>query len=379
MIRSAAPNAPPLPFARVEVFTTLAPLEGRWRVFESEANATLYQTYNWVSAWMETMGRRAYVTPFIVRASNERDETTALLPLLLCTSGFINKVMFAGAKDSNLNIGLFREPALWDESAIRALLLQTAVMSPTLPDVFLLLNQPKIWRDQKNPLHVLTHSASPSFAYGNTLANSGEDFLANNLSKERRKKLRHKASRLKSMGDVEMVRAGNGEQARVIITACIAQKEKRFEFSPKRSEMLIQFLERGFDQGAVEVYALYLNQRIIATYIGGAHNGHFSIMMNSFEQDEQVAKSSPGELLLKELVQHLCSLNLTSFDLGIGEASYKQIYCKQTIPLFDVAMPLNAKGHAFGAAFMKGLKLKHHIKSNPTLNAYAQKFLTLVR
>ena len=32
------------------------------------------------------------------------------------------------------------------------------------------------------------------------------------------------------------------------------------------------------------------------------------------------------------------------FDLGIGEARYKATYCDAAVPLFDIVLPLNAKG-----------------------------------
>ncbi|MEI9916279.1 MAG: GNAT family N-acetyltransferase [Methylovirgula sp.] len=119
----------------------------------------------------------------------------------------------------------------------------------------------------------------------------------------------------------------------------------------------------------LELYGLALGGRIIATYIGAAHRGHFSAMVNSFDSDPEIAKSSPGDLLLMKLVAAQCTDDRTSFDLGIGEARYKMTYCDIKVPLFDVVVPLGARGYAVAARQAICSRLKTAIKERPQVFA----------
>ena len=47
-----------------------------------------------------------------------------------------------------------------------------------------------------------------------------------------------------------------------------------------------------------------------------------------------------------------CERGFNKFDLGIGDAAYKQVYCKDAEPLYDSVVPITAAGHSprrFGA------------------------------
>jgi CelD/BcsL family acetyltransferase involved in cellulose biosynthesis len=72
-------------------------------------------------------------------------------------------------------------------------------------------------------------------------------------------------------------------------------------------------------------------------------------------------------LLLHHLIRHCCERGLTVFDLGAGEADYKSHICDGTDALFDLAVPVTAKGQA--AAFVQDMagQLKRRMKQSPRL------------
>ena len=67
------------------------------------------------------------------------------------------------------------------------------------------------------------------------------------------------------------------------------------------------------------------------------------------------------------LVQHCCQRGLDCFDLGIGEANYKTLFCSDAEPLFDSHLPLSAGGHLLGAALAAAGAAKRSIKAHPAL------------
>ena len=72
----------------------------------------------------------------------------------------------------------------------------------------------------------------------------------------------------------------------------------------------------------IELYALSVDDIIVATMGGIVGGGRFCAMFNSIIQG-RFAVESPGEQLILKLVRSCCERGLDTFDLGIGEARYK--------------------------------------------------------
>ena len=90
-------------------------------------------------------------------------------------------------------------------------------------------------------------------------------------------------------------------------------------------------------------------------------------MFNSFDGDEEIAKSSPGDLLLMRVIGYCCASGIERFDLGIGEARYKAALCDETMPLFDAFVPMTLGGRAYVACARMRQAAKRRIKRDPKL------------
>lgn len=366
--------------AKVEVYQDPTAILQDWAKLEAAAPASAYQTRGFVIPWMETIGASRRITPFFVLARDKQGHAVALLCLGIERHGPFRVASFLGGRESNFNLGLFR-PDLRLTRADLLMLLHTAaeILGPAAPHVFLLKNQPFAWEAVANPLAQLPHQPSPSFAYATELGSTGEKLLAAKLSKETRKKLRKKEARLADLGPVSSISNDTPADARVILDKFLAEKIARCEarsinvdFADPAMRAFLERLSAPTSGGApwLEFHALKAGERIVATYAGAVHREHFSCMLNSFDLDSEVAKSSPGELLLTRLIASQSDKGLKSFDLGIGEARYKNTYCDVTIELFDAILPLGAIGRLAAALAALRLNAKRRIKQNPRL--YAQ-------
>jgi CelD/BcsL family acetyltransferase involved in cellulose biosynthesis len=105
---------------------------------------------------------------------------------------------------------------------------------------------------------------------------------------------------------------------------------------------------------------------IVATMGGIVGSGRFCAMFNSIIQG-RFAVESPGEQLILRLVRSCCERELLTFDLGIGEARYKNLLCGDAEPLFDSYIPLSAAGRLPALAFSLGAATKRMVKTQPAL------------
>ncbi len=382
VLRPAEVAASP-PFARVEVHHAATAVAEAWGELESCAPCSVYQTRAFVRPWAETLGQRAGMRPFFILACDAEDRPTALLALGLLRRGPFLVASWLGGRDANLQMALLRRPSDWTGAHLRELLREAArAAGPLAPHAFVLPNQPFAFAGHRNPFSQLPGSSSPSAAYGTVLPGAAETLFAAKLSKDTRKKLRKKEAKLATLGAVSHLVAATPEERADVIDAFLRHKTARFRARGIASDVgapeMRAFIEaasdpsRG-DDGApgLELHALLVGGRIVATYGGGAHGGQWSGMFNAFDADEEIARSSPGDLLLMRIIARCCARGIARFDLGIGEARYKAALCDETIALFDAVVPVTLAGRAFALAFGLQQAAKRRIKRDPRLLALA--------
>jgi CelD/BcsL family acetyltransferase involved in cellulose biosynthesis len=96
-------------------------------------------------------------------------------------------------------------------------------------------------------------------------------------------------------------------------------------------------------------------------------------MATSFDMDSEIAKTSPGEILLVDLIKLKGNAGISVFDLGVGEARYKTTICDDRDELVDTFLPLTMKGRAFAGVARAKRALKRRVKSSPVLLKLAQR------
>jgi len=355
------------------VFDRLPDAREDWIALRETAAVSPYQNYDYVAAWFETIGRARRLEPMIVVARDSDGRPLALFPLATREAAGLRVAEFLCGRESNFNIGLFHPGRGLDW---RGLLLAAAHGRPKPPDLLYLRNQPRGFGAFENPLLGRDACPSPSFAYGTALPDNVVA-LDCQTSGASRKKLRKKERRLTELGALVFEHGASGERAREIIAALIAQKSALlaakgvagvFDAPEMRA-----FLERACHAGALEVHALRLSERVIATYVGLAIDGRFSALANSYDLDEEIARCSPGDILLRAVMRDLVARGFDYFDLGVGEARYKEAVCEETIALYDLVIPVTSRGALAAPLLRIFLGGKRRVKQTPWLSRLSER------
>lgn len=371
-------------WSRISVEGDIAALEAEWRGLESAALVTPYQAYDWVRPFVETVGRAERMQFRFARVLDGSGATLALLPLVVTRRHGTRFAEFIGGKHANYHMGLYRPEfaqALGDEAA-RALLLEIGAAIGGI-DALVFINQPASWQGIANPTARLAAGASPSRAYKLALQQGDcEGTLRRSMSKHARKKLTTKRNRFAEFGTSELVRAQSEPEIERILDAFLAQKAARFAQmglpDPFADPAIRAFLRQAASGSPgrapiVELYSLDLQGRSVATYVGAVQGARFSGMATSFDLDSEAARTSPGEILLVELIRLKCHAGIAMFDLGVGEARYKTTICDDQDDLVDTFLPLTGKGRAYARFSQAKRALKRRIKASPVALKLAQR------
>ncbi|MGD0642103.1 MAG: GNAT family N-acetyltransferase [Roseiarcus sp.] len=374
-LRAAADR--PSAFARVEVFDAIEAARGPWAEIAAIAPASPYQHFEFARLWLETVGAAERVKPMIVVARDQVGAVNALLPLGAYAWGPLRLAAFLGGRDANFAMGLFRPGVAWSREEIAALLAAAARLAQPRVDAYWFVNQPLAWQGAPNPTVAMRRQPSPSFAYKSALPEDFALWRDAHASKDAQKKLRKKVKRLEAIGPLAHRRAADAAEVERILAAFDAQRRARMRAlgipDPYASAEARAFLRGlalgGLAEGApsLELHALTVGDRIIAAFGALSAGDRLSGLFVSYDADPEIARSSPGELMVQAVVREAIARGLKTFDLGVGEARYKDEACEAEEELFDSAVGITALGRLAALAFRLRQRAKRRIKHSPRL------------
>ena len=359
-------------FVQIEIFDDLEAARPIFAEIEKDACATPYQRYDFVAAWLSAVGEARAIAPLIVAFRDDNGLATAILPLALSRSGGLRTAAFVGGKHANFHMGVFRRGLSIDPAAATELLTRVAEVAGL--DALLLVNQPEAWQGEPNPLAVLGQQDSPSRGHATKLGRDFDDWFAAHYSTGARKKLRKKAGRLAEKGVASTIVARDEAAVERTLAAFFAQKRAQAaatarvnDFEPPEVARFLRTLatrSAGVDP-ALELHALFCGERIVAVFGGLAAGSRFCGMITSHDVDPEIARCSPGELLILEVIRNLTERGFSTFDLGVGEARYKDTICEIEERLSDLAIGFTARGRLVAKLFLVRQTVKRWIKQTP--------------
>jgi CelD/BcsL family acetyltransferase involved in cellulose biosynthesis len=386
---SIASRVPSRLTGHVQIIDRLREAEPLWRTLETAGLVTPYQTYDWATAWAKTVSADEGSEAFIALVRDARGRLMMLLPLCISKTSGLRIAQFMGGKHANMNLALLDRHFAMAFSAddIRRCLASVAERQGI--DLFHFENQPLFWQGIPNPILLLPHQPSANSAWKTALVPDADEMVKGLMSSESRKKLRHKERKLADFGAVTYREARDADEALAVLDAFLAQKAQRFAAmgiaNPFSEPGTVRFLQAGVTQRlpegrpAIVLHAMRAGDRILSVFGGAIQDGRYSGMFTSFDADPVVAKYSPGDLLLLNLIRDMCGKGLHTFDLGTGDAAYKNDYCSTEEPLADSFIPFTTRGRL--AAFIRGRATagKRAMKKSPAMAGLLSRFRKLKR
>ncbi|MEM6617125.1 MAG: GNAT family N-acetyltransferase [Pseudomonadota bacterium] len=357
----------------VQVTSDLSQVETAWREFETRAICTPYQSFDFVRLWIETIGVADRVSPVIAVIRSRSGQITAILPFGRYKRGPVTVAGWLGDQNMNYFMGLFDPDAALTGQDLKKCLVEIAKAASV--DGFFLKNQPRSWLGFENPALSLETQASPSNAFGAILNPDFDTHFANLGASKWKRQLRSKLKKLNGLGAVVMRKARDKADAHQIMDVYIAQKSKSLSAQGISSPFDLPDVRNFFhslidistdDLSLLDLYVLELNGEPIAVYGGTPAFGHFAASICSYAEGPHAA-ASPGEQLLRFVVEDRCKIGDTCMDLGTGEGRYKKNWCPERIDLFDAVIPVTLIGRLYALLAHGKRKIMRTIKGNETL------------
>lgn len=357
----------------VETFDEPAHIEALWRDLQDKGVSSPYQRYDWVRAYVDSCARVEGFAPRILVFRDASGRAVLLLPLAVRRQRGLCVARLIGGKQANFGLGVWTPEAAPSPLELKALLRDIGARQLGL-DAYLFSNLPLSWRGVANPL-AGDGLPSPSDGYRLSLDRDAEATTKRAFGADTRKKLRAKERKLKELGEVRHVIAASPDVVERVLTSFFEQKRERFQHlgipNPFDDEATQAFVRAGCLAGlsggapAIELHALMAGEKCVATFGGAVDRMRFCGMFNSFDTSPDTARSSPGELLLMRVIEAQCRQGREIFDLGVGEAAYKNSVCDGEEPLVDVTLGVSPRGRVYAVAADGLSQAKRFIKRTP--------------
>ena len=332
-------------------------LEPVWRGLEARGGVSPYQRFDFVAPWLRMVALRRDVKPLVVEIRID-GQTGMLLPLEIAAFGIARIARYPGGRQTNLG-GPIVDPDLAgsiDPGQLGDQLVDIA-KGPVRIDGNALLTQPELPDGNVNPLSARAESR-PSTAVSFKLDLDGpvEEVLSRVLSHGTRRHLVKKRKRLAERGRLRFGPASDATEASLMLDTFLRQKAERFAAlglaNPFEDEGVAGFLRDAIVTGlrdgrpGLETFGLWCGDKPAAIFGAATSRHRLSGSFICFDADPEVARCSPGELALVEVIRLAAARGVRVFDLGLGRGPLKARFCKASQPMVDTMLPATQLGGA---------------------------------
>lgn len=321
-----------------------------WQALEEHGHSTPFQARSWLLAWYRLVAPALGAEPRLALVRSRHDGAPLML-LPLCrtvdAAGYA-KLAFAGGEVSDYNAPLLaanypaslRASSVW-KSLARKLDADYAYFDKLPPDVGPL----------RNPLTELAGVSSMPFGswcfpLPGTMAEYERDILPTRMRKEVRRCMR----RLELEGRLTFTRAQTAEERRQVFHQLARQREARFAQLDRVDVLKSQRLRTFYEAVALDpeqagfasLYALRIDDEIIASLFGLRQNGGYHLVFFSFTGGDWQS-FSPGKVALLMAIEAEIGGGSALFDLTIGDEPYKRRFGARRSPLYCAARALSLR------------------------------------
>jgi CelD/BcsL family acetyltransferase involved in cellulose biosynthesis len=365
---------------QLETHDDIAIVEKEWRAFEQVADATAFQTFDFLATWYRHVGVRHNVTPAVSIVRDARREILLLLPFAISQRWSARELTWLGSDLCDYNAPLLAPhfSEVYPPARAAAMLRQILDRLRQHPrfgyDLVCLEKMPEVVGAQANPMLGLPTTVNPSGSYMTVLGPDWETFYQGKRSSATRRRDRTKRKRLAEMGDVRFVTAANADEVGRTLDTLMEQKAQAFAhmgvanlFARPGYSEFYRALATGPASGKLtHVSRLEVGPTMAATNFGLMFRDRYYYLLASYDAGE-VSRFGPGAAHLHELMRHAIERGLRTFDFTIGDEAYKRDWCEARQTLHDYIAGGTPRGALLALAMRSTQGLKRRIKQTPAL------------
>jgi CelD/BcsL family acetyltransferase involved in cellulose biosynthesis len=305
-----------------------------------------------------------------------------LLPLGIVRRGLARALIWLGGELTDYN-GPVLADGVADDLDIEAVWQSLCCELPRF-DYVDFQRQPASIADQPNPFQQLSNRTNPISGCYTQLMPCWASYHEGKRSAETRRKERRKEAKLARYGALEFVVAQTASEIDEITATLFAQKAASYRRKgvknhlrdPADADFIRAFTHAFAESGQAVLTAMKVRDEIIATQWGLLHGNHFYCLALSHDQG-RFARYSPGNVMLRRMLEWCCERQIAIFDFTYGDESFKNHWCEDRLPLHDSLLPMTPLGWMLVLKIRCAEAINEMVKRSSHLYAFADRLRKL--
>jgi len=362
--------------------THIGDVENAWRQLHESDLTTVYQDFNWISTWLKNLisndyNSRQFEPVFITIYDTVKP--VALFPMCVRNKNGIRILSWLADEHFNYQSGLFDPDflAALDEDSFLPLWKNIEKLLPTY-HVLWLTNQPSHISNIESPFRWIDRHSSPNSSHQLIFKHHNWDDLLKELrSKSTRKRMRNEESRLSREGNLRWKKVDSEDQLEYYLDELFRQREERFKLLGIKLETNIESYKNFYiellkesihdENPFVSMMVIELDEVVLATILLAEKDEKIYPLINSMTSSEY-QKWSPGDYLLRLVIQDACEKESKLIDFGLSEDNnYKTAWCNSKTEIFESIKGKGLTGRILAGIIYSEILLKRKIKQSPKL------------
>lgn len=353
------------------VYTDLASLAPIWAQVECDGDATVFQTFELVRAWVGNIAEPAEARWLAVALHDAMTGAPLLILPLMHSEYFGLKVI----ECADLGIADFNGPAVARGFVPSATDMASywETLKAALPpaDLVRLSKLPARFGRARNPLMLLPNVHPMKLS--NWKADLDRDFaswLESNVPEKLRADLAARRRKLGKRGAIAFRIAETEEEVDRLFSQLLTERRERFEALGRRDLLADQhcrdfyrsLIRPGDPKSLAVMQALTVGGEIVATGYGLVHNEAFHMIFPGFA-GRGWRNYSPGLQLFLASMEWAASCGLKHYDFTIGDEGFKRDLGAEEHLLYEKLSALSSRGRR--AVYVD--RLRRFVRRNPML------------
>jgi CelD/BcsL family acetyltransferase involved in cellulose biosynthesis len=359
------------PRLTVSVYHDIADISQIWLKFQIHAASTLQQNFQWCNAWQQTVGKNIGCSPRILVGRDADAKVVFILPLQVRISWGLTILEWLSYPSVNYGYGLFDRNFLPQAEGWFSAEFDNILDAIGPYDVLSLQSLPGRLHGHPHPLLGHVNLKAPNRAFAMALQPDFDALYASKRSLATRKSHRKRDARLKAMGDLSFGLPAHSQEAHKILDEMFSHQAHRLAQSgihgvfgkTERDFFHLLIDETNGRDPFLLPYVLKCNGETLGVMLGGSASGTFWPFISSMRPGP-AQKHSPGDYVLRHVIEACCRLGLTTLDFASGDSSYKLQWADETINLTTVLKARNVRGLFWVSAHAFFLTAKRFIKQS---------------
>jgi CelD/BcsL family acetyltransferase involved in cellulose biosynthesis len=312
----------------------------------------IFQSREFLDIWLDTIGKASRVEPCFVVVKDSDERPVLYLPLIIETKFNVRLLRFmdCGVADYNAPIVAADRPLSRQE--FHQVWADVLAQLPA----FDVIDLKKIASDVAGALNPLTYLDCAPFG------DSGHAIVLTRLRDQTdtrraivrmRRKLQTYANGLSQIGEPRFIVNPAAAEAAQLAERLFELKRRKYQRTATPDFLAAPGVERFYREmtspsrlGTIShLAALTIGDTVASAHLGFIGRGRFYYIFPAY--DTQFGRYRVGHLLLQHLIDQSAAQDFDTFDLGIGDASYKNKWATHHLALYRHERAVTAAGRLY--------------------------------